>query len=105
MITITDILWLSILITVVAVWWQGQGVKSFALRQVKKYCDENNIQLLDESLIIKRLWLARGATGSVQLKRTFQFEFTSTGEHRYLGFIVLIGWKVVQLESQPHHIS
>lgn len=105
MITITDILWLTLLITVAAIWWQGQGVKSVALSKVKKYCEDQDIQLLDESLIMKRLWLTRGETGAVQLKRTFQFEFTSTGEHRYLGFVVMVGWRVVQLEAQPHHIS
>jgi hypothetical protein len=105
LITITDILWLTLFITAVALWWQGQGVKAFALSKVVKYCNDQDLQLLDESLVLKRLWLARGSSGAVQIKRTYQFEFTSTGEHRYLGFVVMIGWKVIQLEMQPHHLS
>lgn len=98
MITITDILVVSLFLTAVAMWWQGQGVKVFALSQVKKRCDHEGVQLLDESLVLNRLGVARNNRGGLQLKRRFAFEFSVTGAARYQGNITLLGYAVLSIE-------
>jgi len=102
---LSDVVWLALFIALAGLWWQGQGVKAFALKKVKKYCDENNLQLLDESLVIRKLWLGRGSKGALRVRRTYLFEFTSTGEYRYRATITTLGYVVVTIEAQTHHLQ
>ncbi|MDB9894191.1 MAG: DUF3301 domain-containing protein [Reinekea forsetii] len=101
---LTDVLWVGLIIAAVAFWWQGQGVKAFALRKVKLYCEEHNLQLLDESLVIRKFWIARDRHGLLRIQRIYYFEFTSTGEYRYRGTMTLHGYQVAEIEGQSHHM-
>jgi len=102
---LSDLVWIFIFICIAALWWQGQGAKAFALTKVKAYCDENNIQLLDESLVLRKVWFGRSNKGSLQLKRTYLFEFTSTGEYRYRGTAVTLGYRIHSIDGQTHHLQ
>ncbi len=102
---LSDVIWLALLISAVGLWWQGQGVKNFALSKVKTYCDDHNIQLLDESLVIRKLWLGRSQKGALKIRRTYYFEFTSTGEYRYRGTATLLGYQVLSIDGQTHHLQ
>lgn len=102
---LSDVIWLGLFATLAALWWHGQGVKAVALRLVKSYCDEHNIQLLDESLVLRKLWFGRNPQGVVNMQRTYYFEFTSTGEYRYRGTIVLLGYKLQSVDAQTHHLQ
>lgn len=101
---LSDVIWITVFISLAGIWWHGQGIKAHALVKVKKYCDEFNLQLLDESLVLRKIWFARGKSSVMQLQRTFLFEFTSTGEHRYKGYIVLNGYRVESVETDTHHL-
>lgn len=102
---LSDLILLTIAVAAGGIWWHGQGVKARALGHVKRYCDKHNLQLLDESLVIRRLWPVRTARGSLVLQRTYAFEFTSTGEHRYVGTVDLQGYKLSAIETQTHHLQ
>lgn len=102
---LSDVIWIGLLITAGMVWWHGQGVKAQALKQVKLYCDKNNLQLLDESLVLRKVWLARNQRGAIALRRTYFFEFTSTGEYRYRGTVTLLGYTLTGIDTQTHHLQ
>ncbi|WP_246109301.1 DUF3301 domain-containing protein [Reinekea thalattae] len=101
---LSDVVLLAMLIIAGALWWHGQGIKAFALRRVRQYCQEHDLQLLDESLVLKRLWLARGADGLLKVRRRYGFEFTSTGEFRYRGAVVILGYQVDAMDLDSHHL-
>lgn len=102
---LSDVLWVALFVVLAVLWWRGQGVKALALKKVRLYCEDNNLQLLDDSLVLSRLWLSRGPNGFLQLRRTYRFEFTSTGEYRYRGTILLLAEKVLSVQVQTHHLQ
>ncbi|TCS42072.1 DUF3301 domain-containing protein [Reinekea marinisedimentorum] len=102
---LSDVVWFGALCIAGALWWHGQGVKSFALKKVRKYCEQHNLQLLDETLVLRRFWPVRGEQGSLALRRNYRFEFSSTGEYRYTGRIVLLGYKVSSVEVDSYHLD
>lgn len=104
-IQLSDIIWFGLLASLAALWWHGQGIKAAALVHVKKYCEHYDIQLLDESLVLRKLWLSRNKEGVVRIQRTYFFEFTSTGEYRYRGTITLLGYKLQGVDAQTHHLQ
>lgn len=102
---LSDVIWFGLLCAAGGIWWHGQGVKSYALKRVKTYCNQYDLQLLDETLVLRRFWLARNERGSLAARRQFNFEFTSTGEYRYAGKLVLLGYKVISIEVESHHME
>ena len=62
------------------------------------------MQLLDQSMVIIGYWPAKNSNASLVMRRTYQFEFTSTGEGRYQGVIVLLGLQFNTIELDAYII-
>ena len=69
---------------------------------ILKYCKERNLQLLDQTMVLKGLWPIRSVEGALMLRRRYHFEFTSTGEMRSQGAIELIGRHINKLDIEAH---
>lgn len=102
MISLSFIFWSTLVTAFIAFWWQSDQIKLFAITHTIKYCQARNLQLLDQTMVLKGLWPIRSNVGSLQLRRRYHFEFTSTGEVRNLGIIELIGKKIHKLELEAH---
>jgi hypothetical protein len=77
--------------------WRSYAVKEIALAQTRKHCRAFDVQLLDESVVMRGIWLKRdGGTW---------FEFTTTGEQRYHGVIMMMGARVESIQLEPHRID
>lgn len=103
-ISLADLFWIFIFILVVVHLWNAQGIKQLAHIAVKKHCDEMDVQLLDEGIVLRGFWLKRNARGSVRIWRSYHFEFSSTGDERYQGSIVLLGDEVEAVQLQAHRM-
>lgn len=90
----------------IVVWhlWNAQGIKQLAHRAVKQHCDEMDVQLLDEGIVLRGFWLKRDARGNVRVWRSYNFEFSSTGDERYHGNIIVLGNQVQSINLQPHRL-
>ena len=104
-IELSDLFWLALTATACTLWWQNLKVREFATRQVRLYCQQQDVQLLDESVALKAMKPRRNARGHMTLERSYQFSFTSTGDDRYIGMVRLEGRKVLGFELQPHRIG
>ena len=102
MISLSFLFWLTLIVALGDFWWGSDSVKSFAISHTLKYCRDSNVQLLDQTMVLKGLWPVRTAEGYIQLRRRYQFEFTSTGEIRNKGQIVLIGTRIKAIEVEAH---
>lgn len=102
--SLSFLFWSTVIIGMVSFWWQSDKVKSLAMRIVLQYCRQQQLQLLDQTMVLKGVWPQRGEDGGVRLRRRYAFEFTSTGEERYAGKITLIGHKLLDIELAPHII-
>jgi len=100
-----DLFWLILILFILLQWWQGLKMKELALRHVKRYCASMDLQLLDESIALRGFWLKRGDDGRVHIWRSYLFEFTSTGDERYQGKIILLGHRVTTLQVDPHRFE
>lgn len=102
--TLTDLAIFLVLGTVAYLWWHGRGLKDSALRVVKRYCDEQQLQLLDEGLVLSKVRIARSEAGLFCLRRQYRFEFSSTGDERYYGTIDVLGKRIQSIKLDPHRM-
>lgn len=94
---------LLMLAGVIGTWiWRGLGLRDRALVLVRQHCKDVDVQLLDESIVLDRIRLARSRSGRVGIARRYAFEFTVTGERRYSGSILLHGAELLSIELAPH---
>jgi hypothetical protein len=99
-----DVLLLLLFVSACSYWWRAKGIQQYAYNAVKRYCREAELQLLDQSVSLKGFWLKRGRAGSLHIWRSYVFEFSSTGERRYQGRIILLGGVVEKIELEAHRI-
>lgn len=105
MIELADLFWLLALAAVAAYWWQAHAVREQALQMARKRCRELEVQLLDDTVALRGLWLRRGDDGAVHWWRSYLFEFTATGDDRYPGSVEMLGRRLVALELAPHRLN
>lgn len=78
-------------------WNKQQQARALALSVVRKHCQLQGLQLLDDTLVLDGYQLKRRSHGW-SLLRCYQFEFASTGDERYCGLLLLAGRRVERLE-------
>lgn len=102
---LTALIWMSLLALVSLLWWHNLKARELALKQVKRYCDREALQLLDQSVALRGLSITRNPNnGQLGLKRRYGFEFTSTGDERYQGSIELLGARLLHIEVDAHRV-
>jgi hypothetical protein len=99
-----DIFILSLVCLCIYAWISAQRSREYALSVASKECKRLDLQLLDGNASLKGLKVQRNERGSLCLKRTYNFEFSATGEERYQGKVVLLGVSVQEIYLQPHKI-
>lgn len=85
-------------------WWDGLAAKEVADKKAKHLCQNADVLFLDDSVAIRRLRLCRRRSGQIGLYRRFGFEFTSDGEHRYSGYIDMLGEEILQTHMDAYRI-
>jgi hypothetical protein len=63
------------------------------------------VQLLDDSVVLRGFWLQRDPRGALRVRRSYLFEFTSTGNERYHGCTVMLGRRVETIQLAPHRLN
>ena len=96
-----NIPWFLLIGVLLAYWWRSGSFKGRARELAIDHCKQLELQLLDHSMVICGIWPKRSRGGSLSLRRTYQFEFTSTGDQRYQGVLVMFGMQLqsIQLET------
>jgi len=99
-------IFLTVLVFCVAWYWlRARELKERTLKYAARHCDDLSLKLLDESVVLKELKLHKSPTGNLCLKRRYVFEFTSTGEDRYQGEIVIIGRHIEHIKLETHRVQ
>lgn len=79
--------------------------KELAKNAGKQMCDRYNVQFLDETVEMKKIWVRRNSHGKLELCRLFFFEFATDGEQRYQGRILVLGAQVSDVEMDAYRIT
>lgn len=100
MFSLGNLLWLLLAAMLAIYWWQSGLYKGRARELATAHCQQLGLQLLDQSMVIVGFWPVRDRSGRLVFRRSYQFEFSSTGDKRYQGKLVLEGilLKSIQLE-------
>ncbi|MFK7864176.1 MAG: DUF3301 domain-containing protein [Pseudohongiellaceae bacterium] len=102
MLSLSLLFWATLAAALLSFWWKSDKIKVHALGFVHQYCKQRNLQLLDQTLVLRGLWPARDTDGRLQLRRRYCFEFASTGKDRYQGAISLLGRRLLSLDLDAH---
>jgi hypothetical protein len=102
MLTLFDLLLLT-LFALAGIWfWRAQEAREHALQATRQHCQREAVDLLDQTVALKKVWLRRDASQRLRLWRLYQFEFTVTGGERYTGHTEMLGPRVLRIELPPH---
>jgi hypothetical protein len=99
---INAILWLTLFAFIAFYWIHALRTKEVALSVAEKHCEQMQVQFLDQSVYLKRIWFKRNDLGQLSLWREFYFEFTVSGEDRYFGRVGMLGKKITLVQLDPH---
>lgn len=92
------VLGLALLALAAALWQDGLRARERALAAARRACQELDVQLLDQTVAMRRLALVRSPTGWLRLRREFGFEFSVEGTERRGGSAVVVGGRVLSVD-------
>jgi hypothetical protein len=86
-------------------WWHSVSAYEVAYQQAKARCKQLELQFLDDTLDLEKLRLCRHSKGYMQFCRLYQFEFSSDGNSRYIGYVQLSGLQFEKIEMEAYRIE
>lgn len=86
-------------------WSHSQKVKQLALGASVRRCKEAGVQFLDHSVVLHRIGFKKNPAKQWKLIREYRFEFTSTGENRYIGRVIMQGHHLLSSELEPYNLN
>jgi len=98
---LSDIVIFLIITCVIYAWWRNISIREQALLRAKKHCEGLDLQLLDGSVAGVQ-WKPVWHQGQIKIKRTYKFEFSSSGIARYPGKILYLGNQQQDIWLSPH---
>ena len=90
-----DMLLLTVPIALGAFWWTSSHARELAITHARRACQAQQLQLLDQTVSLRRLKLSRNAKGGSCFRREYDFEFTDSGAHRDRGTVTMRGHELL----------
>lgn len=83
--------------------WYGRGLHERALKAVRRYCIQQGLILLDDTVVLHQLMLWPNSQGKKRLlARRYHFDFTLNGLQRHQGTLILVGAQVLRIETPAY---
>ena len=92
-----EILLVLLLGAVAWFWLDSLKVREAAIDAARTACTVDGLMLLDDTVAVSHMAFARNENGRLTLKRTYDFEYSDTGDNRRKGSVMLVGRHVVLL--------
>jgi hypothetical protein len=90
---------LIIIGTVAWFWFDSLRAREAGVKAVREACEEEGLQLLDETISLFSMKPARNDDGRMVLRRVYLFEFSDTGANRRRGSVHLLGQQVLIINT------
>jgi len=100
-----DIILLVLLVAGFLYWWGASRGKEVARQVGRRACEAEGVQFLDDTVVLTRVALRRGADDRPAIYREYRFEFSVEGDRRYYGEIALLGRILQRITLEPYRIS
>ena len=91
---------ISVLVVLSALGWlwlDSLKAREIAVTAARSACAADGYLLLDDTVAIASLKPARNDEGRLLLQRSYDFEYSDTGDNRIAGGILLLGHRVIML--------
>lgn len=82
---------LIVISTAAIVWHDALRSRDIAVRLARQLCARSELQLLDQSVGLRRISFARARNGQPGLRRYYGFEVSTDGQDRHHGSLTLLG--------------
>lgn len=99
--------WIPLLLigAAIALWLRALRAREQAGRLARELCRRAGVQLLDQTVSLRRVGLAR-VDGRLRLKRRYGFEVSTQGHDRHPGHLDLLGdalltWSIPVAQTSP----
>ena len=100
-----DLFFIIVLLIIGFYWSSTMKAREIAFMAANVYCQKMEVFLLDEYVALNGQWLKRDTDGKIKAWRSYQFEFSSTGDERYHGKVIMLGGKVIKIQLEPYRIQ
>ena len=90
-----DLLGLLLLAATAWLWLDSLNAREMAVSAAKAACNSERLLLLDDTVSITRISLARNSDGVLRIRRIYGFEYSDTGNDRTAGSIAMLGSRVL----------
>jgi hypothetical protein len=90
-----EIFGIIVLAGIAWLWLDSLKVREAAVRAAKEVCAAEGLMLLDDTVAISGLKPRRDDDGRVRLQRSYEFEYSDTGNNRLKGSVVMLGHQMV----------
>ncbi len=78
-------------------WQNSLSAREVAIQAARDACRQQQLQLLDGSVVLKRIKPERLTNGRLSLRRTFLFSYSEDGLERKTGFVIMSGNHIEQV--------
>ena len=92
---VPDLLGLMLLAAAAWLWLDSLTARETAVSAARAACESEHLLLLDDTVAITRLGLARNGNGDLRIRRIYGFEYSDTGDDRNAGSVVTLGSRVI----------
>lgn len=86
-------------------WLDSFKAREAGIAAARAACAADGLLLLDDTVALAALRLARDESGQVRLRRVYQFEYSDTGDNRRQGSVTLLGVELQMLHIKPRLAS
>lgn len=76
-------------------WFDSLSAREAAVAAARAACAAEDLLMLDDTVAIVRLRLARDGEGIMRIQRVYGFEYSDTGNDRHSGSSVMLGNRIV----------
>jgi hypothetical protein len=96
-----ELLGLLLLVATAWLWLDSLKAREAAVAAAKAACVSEDLLLLDDTVAIAQLRLARDGEGVLRIRRVYGFEYSDTGNDRHSGSVLVLGSRVLVINIRP----
>ena len=85
---------------IIAFWLSTMSSRDVARSLVARFCSDNDLQLLDQTVALRRLAIRRNEKGNLSFLRVFRFDYSDNGFRRRDGMVWMLGSRPIQISLQ-----
>lgn len=86
-------------------WLDSLKAREAAVSAARSACNAESLLLLDFTVAIAKIGIARNSEGQLNFRRVYGFEYSDTGNDRRPGSIVMLGSRVVVINLNLPQVS